>query len=297
MANAGCGMRDDGSMDERTGARTDIRTPPYRLVALDLDGTVMGHDLVIPPAVIAAVAAARAAGVHVTLATGRMFGATLPFARQLGITAPLICYQGALIRDPATDEVLLATNMPGDAAAEAVQMLLDRDIFVLAYVDERLHIAERRAELDQYLSLHPEGAEIVVADDLPAAVRAAAPTKLLFIAAPPVVTVELDRLAAHFGDRLMVTRSHQLYGELAAPGISKGLALAALAAHLGVPQAATLAVGDQENDLAMLAWAGLGLAIGNATPAVRAAAAATIPPVQEAGVAWAIRRYVLGEAV
>jgi Cof subfamily protein (haloacid dehalogenase superfamily) len=272
--------------------------PPvvYRLVALDLDGTVMGHDLVIPSAVHEAIGAAQAAGVHVTLATGRMFGATIPFARQLGISAPLICYQGALIRDPLTDEVLLATNMPGDAAAEAVRLLLERDIFVLAYIDERLHIAERRAELEHYLSLHPEGAEIVVSNDLPAEVRAAAPTKLLFIAEPPVVTDELIRLQAHFGDRLMITRSHQLYGELAAPGIGKGVALERLAAHLEVPREATMAIGDQENDLSMLAWAGLGLAIGNAAPVVREAADAIVPSVHEAGVAWAIRRYVLGES-
>ena len=67
-----------------------------------------------------------------------------------------------------------------------------------------------------------------------------------------------------------------------------------LAAHLGVPQEATLAIGDQENDLSMLAWAGLGLAMGNAAPVVLAAADAIVPSVQEAGVAWAIRRYVLG---
>jgi Cof subfamily protein (haloacid dehalogenase superfamily) len=272
-------------------------TTAYRLVALDLDGTVMGHDLVIPRAVREAIGEAQAAGVQVTLATGRMFGATLPFARLLGIRAPLICYQGALIRDPLTDEVLLATNMPGDEAAEAVRLLLERDIFVLAYIDERLHIAERRAELEHYLSLHPDGAEIVVSDDLPAEVRAAAPTKLLFIAEPPIVTGELIRLQAHFGERLMITRSHQLYGELAAPGIAKGVALERLAAHLGVPREATLAIGDQENDLSMLAWAGLGLAIGNAAPVVREAADAIVPSVHEAGVAWAIRRYVLGVSV
>ncbi|MFN8511583.1 MAG: Cof-type HAD-IIB family hydrolase [Thermomicrobiales bacterium] len=272
-----------------------LPSPAYRLVALDLDGTVMGHDLVIPAAVYEAIGEARAAGVYVTLATGRMFGATIPFARQLGITTPLICYQGALIRDPHTDEVLLATNMPGEEAAEAVRLLLERDIFVLAYIDERLHIAERRAELGHYLSLHPEGAEIVVSDDLAAEVRAAAPTKLLFIAEPPVVTDELIRLQSHFGERLMITRSHQLYGELAAPGIGKGVALERLATHLGVPREATLAIGDQENDLSMLAWAGLGLAIGNATQVVREAADAIVPPVHEAGVAWAIRRYVLGK--
>ena len=265
----------------------------YRLVALDLDGTLMGSDLIIPPVVREAIAAARERGVCVTLATGRMFGATLPFARQLGLTDPLICYQGALIRHPVTGEVAAHTPMGGAEAAEAVELLLDAGIFAIAYVDERLCFTERRAEFDFYLQHHPEGAEVVIRPDLPDFLRATPPTKLLFVAEPDVVTRELARLAPHFGPRLATTRSHAHYGELTAPDISKGRALATLAARLGVPREAVVAIGDQENDRSMLEWAGLGLAMGNAPPAIQRAARAVIPPVSEAGVAWALRRYIL----
>jgi Cof subfamily protein (haloacid dehalogenase superfamily) len=265
----------------------------YQLVALDLDGTVMGADLVVLPAVQEAIAAAQARGVRVTLATGRMFGATLPFARLLRIDVPVICYQGALVRHPVTNEVYAHTAMPGEAAAEAVTTLLAKGIFVIAYVDERHHIVEHRPELDIYLGLHPEGGAIIVTPDLPALVRATPPTKLLFIATPEVVAREVAALGQRFGNRLAVTRSHERFGELMAPGVSKGRALAALAARLDVPRAAVLAIGDQENDLSMLTWAGLGLAMGNAAPVVRAAAAGVLPPVDEAGVAWALREYVL----
>jgi Cof subfamily protein (haloacid dehalogenase superfamily) len=289
----------------------------YSLLALDLDGTTLGPGLEIQPAVADAIAAAQARGIQVTLATGRMFGATLPYARHLNISAPLICYQGAVIRDPVSGELYAHVGMPGDLAAEAIEMLLAAGIFVIAYIDERLWVAERRPELDLYLQWHPEGAEIVVAPDL-AAVAAASlerllaqgesvatpdlataastqsPTKLLFIADEPVVEREVARLAAHFDGRLSVVRSHLLFGELTAPGISKGAALATLAARLGVPRERVVAIGDQANDLPMIEWAGLGLAMGNAIPAVRAAADAVIPPVEEAGVAWAIERYILG---
>jgi Cof subfamily protein (haloacid dehalogenase superfamily) len=268
----------------------------YQLVALDLDGTVMDRDLVIPPAVRAAIGAAQARGIHVTLATGRMFGAALPFASALGIRTPLICYQGALIRDPLNGAVLEHTGMPGEEAAEAATALLAADIFVIAYVEERLCIAERRAELDYYLQFHPEGAEIVVAPDLPAMLRDAPPTKLLFVAEPAVVERELARLSLRFAHRLVVTRSHEHFGELTAPGISKGVALAHLAAHLGIPRERVVAIGDQENDLPMIEWAGLGLAMGNAIPAVKKAAAAILPSVQDAGVADGLRRFVLAES-
>jgi Cof subfamily protein (haloacid dehalogenase superfamily) len=290
----------------------------YQLLALDLDGTIFGNDLVIRPAITRAIAAAQARGIHVTLATGRMFGATLPFAGRLGIRDPLICYQGGLIRDPLSGETYEHKGMEGALAAEAVEMLLDADIFVIAYVDERLCVASRRRELETYLRLHPEGAEVIVAadaqalveqarqqlpgpaasrmtSDLAALVAATPPTKLLFVAEPAVVEQQLPRLGAHFDGRLAVMRSHAIFGELTAPGVNKGAALQTLAARLGIPREQVVAIGDQENDLPMIAWAGLGLAMGNAIAAVREAADAVIPPVEEAGVAWAIERYLLAD--
>ncbi|NWG19824.1 MAG: HAD family phosphatase [Chloroflexi bacterium] len=268
----------------------------YQLVALDLDGTVVDHDLVIHPDVRETIAAAQARGVHVTLATGRMYGAAVPFAHALDIQTPIICYQGALIRHPKSGEVLYHVTMPPDLAAAAVRVLLAADVFVIAYIDERHCIAARRPELDRYEAFHPEGVEIVVEPDLAGLVATTPPTKLLFVAEPPVVESELARLVARFGESLAIVRSHAIFGELTAPRVSKGDALAALAARLGVVRDAVLAIGDQENDLSMIAWAGLGLAMGNAVPAVRALAREVLPPVSEAGVAYALRRYVLDGA-
>jgi hydroxymethylpyrimidine pyrophosphatase-like HAD family hydrolase len=184
-------------------------------------------------------------------------------------------------------------TMPGAVTAEAVQMLLERDIFVVAYIDEVLHIAQRRPELDLYLSYHPEGAEVRLCDDLPAVVAQHPVTKLLFVAEPEIVGPTLAELQRAVGDRLVTTRSHQLFGELTALGVSKGRALAELAQQLGIPQAAVVAIGDQENDLEMVAWAGLGLAMGNAIPALKAIANQTIPSIDDAGVAWAIEHLLL----
>ncbi|MFL5805974.1 MAG: Cof-type HAD-IIB family hydrolase [Roseiflexaceae bacterium] len=267
----------------------------YQLLALDIDGTIVGNDLEILPAVAAAIAAAQARGIRVTLATGRMFGATLPFAWQLGIHDPLICYQGGMVRDPITSEIYAHVTMDGGLAAEAVELLRAAGVFVIAYVDERLCVFERSAELDTYLGWHPEGTEVVVAPDLASYVAGAPPTKLLFVAEPETVGRELLWLAEHFNERLAVLRSHALFGELTAPGVSKGAALKTLATRLGIPREQVVAIGDHENDLQMIAWAGLGLAMGNAIPAVREAADAIIPTVEEAGVAWAIERYLLSE--
>ncbi len=266
---------------------------PYQLVALDLDGTTIDHNLTILPTVRAAIAAVRARGVHLTFATGRQFAATVPFARDLGLTDPLICYQGALVRDYLREETLLHLLMPGPVAAAVTAYLLTTDTYPIAYVDERLYVAQQGAALDYYLQFHPEGAEIVVVPDLPATLRATPPTKILFIAPGASVERELARLGQQFQGQLAITRSHEHFGELTALGISKGVALAHLARHLGIPREQTLAIGDQENDLSMITWAGLGLAMGNAVPVVQQAAAATLPSIAAGGVAYALERYIL----
>lgn len=266
---------------------------PYELVALDLDGTTIDHDLIIQDVVRAAVAEARARGVRVTIATGRQFVAALPFARELGITEPIICHQGALIRSPIDDTILFHRTMPAGEAAEAAAALLAAGVFTMAYVDERIHIAGRAPELDYYLRFHPEGTETVVVPDLPAFLAGVAPPKLLFVAEGAIVEEQLARLGARFAHRIALTRSHERFGELTALGVSKGVALAHLAETFGIARECTVAIGDQENDLPMIRWAGLGLAMGNAIPAVRKEAAAILPTVAEAGVAHGIRAYVL----
>jgi Cof subfamily protein (haloacid dehalogenase superfamily) len=263
----------------------------YKLLALDLDGTVVGADLIIPASVRAGVQRLQANGVHVTIATGRMYGAALPFARQLDIRDPIICYQGALLRHPQSGEIYAHITMPGEPAAEAAAVLIAKDIFVVAYINETLYVAAQRPELDLYLRFHPEQTEVVIEPNLPELIAAHSPTKILFVAEPDLVGRTLAELAPQFAGRLDTTRSHELFGELTAIEVSKGAMLAKLAEQLGIAREEVVAIGDQENDISMIRWAGLGLAMGNAIPAVRAIAAEVLPSITEAGVAYAIARY------
>lgn len=263
----------------------------YKLLALDLDGTVVGANLVIPESVRAGVARLLASGVYVTIATGRMFAATLPFAQQLGLNQAVICYQGAMVRDIGTSTTLAHFPMPTDLAIEAATVLAEADICAIAYVNEQLCVAKHRPELDMYLAYHPHTVDLVIVHDLAAFVAQNQPTKILFVAPPEVVGPALAQLTPHFANRLTTIRSHAIFGELTALDVSKGRALAALAEQLGIAQAEVVAIGDQENDLSMIEWAGLGLAMGNAIPAAQAIADAILPSVDEAGVAVAIERY------
>ena len=267
----------------------------YRLLALDVDGTVAGKDRRVSSVVRASVAAAQARGVQVTLATGRGFRSAALFARDLGLSAPLICLQGAIIQHCVTLDVLHHVPLSGTLAAEAITMLHDAPVCVIAYIDDKLHIVRDGPEFASF-ARHwgaPDPAHVVVAPNLAAITREIPPTKVMFFGDPPIVDRELARMIDHFGEALAFVRSDVTVGEMIAPGLSKGIALAMLADTLGVERGEVIAIGDEENDVAMLQWAGLGLAMGNAPDSVKQIADAVIPSVDEDGVAWAIDRYIV----
>jgi Cof subfamily protein (haloacid dehalogenase superfamily) len=269
---------------------------PYRLLALDLDGTLVGRDLQVPPATGATIAEYQAAGGHVTIATGRTFRTTMPFVEQLGIDAPVICYQGAVIRDPGSKKLLFHEPVPSELAMEAARQLLAAGIYVQAYVDDELVVPYEGDETRLYRSFSPVYLPVHVVADLPAFLAEQPPTKLLFIAHEGEVGPRIAGLQAHFAERLNIARSHAYFGELTAPGCTKGRALAMLAEMLGIPRAEVAAAGDQENDVSMIEWAGFGMGVTSGPAALHAVADVLIDGPEQAGLAAGIRRYLMGQA-
>lgn len=266
----------------------------YRLLALDLDGTLLDSRMQITPAVKAAVAAAQARGVVVTIATGRTFRATMPYIEALGLHGPVICYQGGAVFDSATGAMSQPVTLPSPLAAEGAQLMLDLDMFCLVYADEKIYIADdTRPEFDFYKTFHPEGIDFVVAPDLVQVTSTLKVLKVQLTAAAGAIDRVLPRFTTAFTGRMEVLRAHDHFLELTPLGISKGRSLAALAQTLSIPQAQVMAIGDHFNDLEMIEWAGLGLAMANGAPTIQAAADAVVPSVGEDGVAWAIERYIL----
>lgn len=267
----------------------------YRLLALDVDGTLIGRDLVVPPRTLAAVQAFQERGGLVTLATGRNVRTTTTFAEQLGITGPLICYQGALIKDQQSGKILFHDPVPSELAAEAVRQLRDAGVYVQAYIDDELYVPYEGEELALYQSFTDTPHIFHVVEDLEATVRQHPPTKLLFIEHQDLVGPRLAGLQTHFVDRLHIVRSHAQFGELNAPGCTKGRALSQLAAMLDIPQHEVAAAGDHYNDVEMVAWAGLGMAVRSGPPELLAGADVLIDGPEQAGLGVAIQRYLLAE--
>lgn len=262
----------------------------FRLVAIDVDGTLKARDRTVSPVVREAIARAQALGVVVTLASGRMFPLLEQFVVPLGLRAPVICYGGALAVDPITHAARYRRGVPRDLAREVVSEARQRNLTARVYADEHVYVERMDPAAYNYESLRRVHARQV--PDL-LAVLDQDPSHLA-IDAPAEQTRRLvEEMRRAFSPRLHVTTGHPLLTEFSHPDVNKGTALAWLAAELGVPREETLAIGDDWNDLEMLRYAGLGVAVGNAHSDVLALADAIVPSVEDDGVAVALERFVL----
>ncbi len=260
------------------------------LVALDLDGTLLTEDLHYSQRVAAAIAAAQAHGARVTLATGRAFASARPFAAALGITAPLIGYQGGVIGDPVSGAILHRAAMADADARLAIEQAVAENLDFNLYVNDVVYVRDLRWPNEFYARWF--GLPIQIVPDLTAWLDGGA-TKFIIIAEPPEADAIEARWKARFGSHLDIVRSHRLFVEGNPRGVSKGTALAWLAARLGIPRERVLAVGDNDNDRSMIEWAGVGVAMGNSPPTLQAVADWVAPSVEGDGVAAALERFVL----
>ena len=269
---------------------------PIRLIALDIDGTIIGDDHEIAERTRAAVRRAMERDVAVSLVTGRMVSSAMRFAHDLGLTGPIVGYQGGLIRAmPMPDsrrlgKLLMHTPLQVDAARSILQWTRARGLDPHVNHLERFILRADDPKADDYSAFMGAQAELV--PDLLEAIDHPV-TKILAVGEPPIPTEVAPLARAEFVGRADVTISHPRFLEFVAPGVSKGRAIRWLARRLRIPLGATLAIGDQWNDLEMLAEVGHGTAMPSAPAEVRAAARYVAHPLEEDGAARMIEDLVL----
>jgi Cof subfamily protein (haloacid dehalogenase superfamily) len=270
---------------------------PIRLIALDIDGTLVDADLVIGPRTQTAIGEAMRRGIAVSLVTGRMATSAMPFAEALGLTGPIVAQQGALIRAmPAPGSrglgrLLYHRPLRPEVTMEIVRWCRERDLAPHFNHLEWMVVASNEERLEEYRLF--VGDRLRIVPDIMA--RAAHPvTKVVAIGEGEHSLDVLAEGRAHFAGRAEVTLSHPRFLEFLAPGVSKGAAIRWLARRLGVPLSQAMAVGDQYNDLEMIGEVGHGVAMPSAPAAVQAAARFVAPPVAEEGAAQMIERIALG---
>ncbi|MEA2574084.1 MAG: hypothetical protein QOH93_1382 [Chloroflexia bacterium] len=266
-----------------------------KLLALDLDGTLFTDDLIVSERARNAISAAQKRGVLVTLATGRMFTSASKIAHEVGIVAPLICYQGALIQHNGTGEVLYHKTVPIPLAHEIVTAAQRRGLHLNVYLGDKLYIAHMTEGARYYTQIN-YGLQANEVGDLHAWLDEQAelgPTKLVIVTPAEQTDAVLEEFTHEYGEQLQVTKSHPRFTEFTNKECSKGRALAYLAEYSGIARDEVMAIGDGHNDLDMLQWAGYGLAMPTAPQSVLDIAHGVCLPIADDGAAEAIERFIL----
>lgn len=261
-----------------------------KLIAIDIDDTLITDELIIPQGCKEAINEARSRGVKVVLATGRMPESTIPFAEELGLSEPVICYNGALIQAGDYGRPLIHHPVPLKLAREIVALGQTERLHVNIYLDGLMYVAELNEYTEFYSSFtkakaHPVG-DLLAFMDQP-------PTKVLYVCEANVAEKWQKMLQERYQGQLEVFRSKPQYVEFTNLGVSKGAALRELAELYGLESNEVMAIGDSFNDISMLEYAGIGVAVANAPAAVRSKADYVTKSNEECGVAEAIWRFVL----
>lgn len=256
-----------------------------RLIATDLDGTLLREDGGISPRTRAAIGAAQAAGLIVVFVTARPPRDVAAIAEHAGITGMAVCSNGAIVHDLSTGEThrheRLCSTLARDLAAEL--RLAEPGI---SFATEHGHRIGLEPAFPNFFAdtvhHHPpviDHVDQLLADEL---------TKLLIHHPDHHVEVLIERIRGHAGSRAEVIWSGAPFIEIATPGVSKGAGLAAFCDSLGIAAAEVIAFGDMPNDIQMLTFAGRGIAVANAHPEVIAAADEVTASNEDDGVAVVI---------
>lgn len=266
----------------------------YKLLALDMDGTLLTSQGEISPNTREAIAKARAMGVKVVLASGRPLEGMLPYLNTLRLNTDddfVLCYNGSLIQKAGSHDVVRSCILNG-CDAHALQTL-SRELGVNIHAfsrrlglitPKRNHYTEHEAKLNGIPLLEMDFAELPADEEI---------LKVMFIDEPEVLSAAIARLTPDLHQRYTIVQSAPYFLEFLNPSSNKGIAVGMLADYLGLDASEVICVGDAGNDRHMIEFAGLGVAMGNATEDIKAIADFVTKSNDQDGIAHLIERFIV----
>ena len=260
-------------------------------MAIDLDGTLLRCDKQISPRSAQAIAAVLSRGVHVVLASARPPRGVRSFYESLGLASLQVNYNGALIHDAYRQQHVYHQPMTSDLARQVVQVARQVEPNVVIHVEvldkwytDRVDPA-LNVETSRHSSPDHEGPiDTCLMEPV---------TKLMFLSAPSNLPPVRQAIESNFNRDVAVMVSDEHVIQVVHRNVDKAEAIRYIATNLGLEAKRVMAIGDAPNDVGMIRWAGLGLAVGNAWPEVRQAADEIINSNNDDGVAEALDRYIL----
>lgn len=274
---------------------------PIRLIAMDMDGTLLtSRPRVIPPENIDALRRAAAAGVHLAIASGRLPDDAGFFALDAELPMSIIALNGSTVMEQPLGEILESRYIEPQTALHILERLEEGQFMYSLFSDHDVIHCHGQGDVIPLLGTHllRKGSRTRLEHEVSQAfARHDRVSKFVVISEEDGKLQALRRQLEKEAPLAEITSSWINNIEINPAGVNKGSALTALAASLGIPMSQVMAIGDNDNDISMLRAAGYGVAMGNATPAARAAANWLTLPCEEFGVAAAIRALALGEGI
>lgn len=266
-----------------------------KLVAIDIDGTLLNNERQITPEVKQAITDATNQGVKIVLTTGRPSIGILDVIQELGLENEdnyMIAYNGAVIQNAGSKKVLLESPLDYNDYLEIE--LLSRQLNIQLHVQDFEMMYTANKEISPY-TIHEASLTGIPLSYRP--VSEMTPDikiiKAMYIGEPNHLDDVIAKVPQQYKERLSMFKSAPFYYEILNPEATKGNAVHELATLLGIKQEEVMAIGDNENDLSMIEYAGIGVAMENALPSVKAICNKITLSNEEHGVAHAIREWVL----
>jgi len=288
LPTPGCPGEEPASALALLTPRAMLGVVPIQLIALDLDGTLLDSSERITRANRTAIKRAQALDIRIVLITGRGADAPLAFARELGLRDPIICAHGALTKECPSGRELRHIAIPREHATALIEFAHEQALDTAVYTGEHFH---RLAGSPRYMEDMRGPLWVDVPNLIELAERDSTFIRFFGRKAVDAITKRFAGLPVHF--------KFETWGEfeelaITCEGATKERALAELCNDFDIEAANVLAIGDSRNDVPMLRWAGVGVAMGNSLPEVLEAAPFVTASNDEHGVARAIERFVLG---
>lgn len=263
-----------------------------RLVVIDLDGTLLDSHKQLQPQTRQAIKEVKQRGILVTLATGRTWGSTAPFALQLGIDIPVITYNGAYITAIGDKHPVEKKAMSIDLAGKMLKQLEQAGFYVKVYIDEHLYVQETTEETIAFSRRFGVPFTAVGRDNL--AKLTANPLKISVIERSGRIQ-EAWRILEGWKNRFTINRDGEYGIEITEASVNKGAALERISKMLAISMNEVMAIGNEGNDVQMICKAGLGVAMGNAYDELKKMANIVTKTNDELGVAYVLKKYILQE--
>lgn len=263
----------------------------YKLIAFDIDGTLVNSKKEVSQATKVALHKLHDAGIHVVISSGRPYKGVLLNADLVGreIVPFVSCFNGGLVKEVATDRTVFSHALTNGELQSWVELAKAHDLDVHAHDDQ--YVIVQDAPKDQYVDVESTLNEMPIrtVDFFDGEVTA---PKVMITAEPGKLDTFIAKLDPELFEKYSIMKSEPFFLEIMPKGVDKGEALAKLAESLGIDQSETMAFGDQANDLSMIKWAGCGVAMGNAIDELKDNAQYVTASNDDEGIAKALEKLV-----